>query len=44
VRSALDLVRQDGYVALADPHGTPEQLREYWGQAWRLSALRRLNG
>jgi 2-polyprenyl-6-methoxyphenol hydroxylase-like FAD-dependent oxidoreductase len=28
-RGALYLVRPDGYVALADPHGDPERLREY---------------
>jgi 2-polyprenyl-6-methoxyphenol hydroxylase-like FAD-dependent oxidoreductase len=28
-RAALYLVRPDGYVALADPHGNPERLREY---------------
>jgi 2-polyprenyl-6-methoxyphenol hydroxylase-like FAD-dependent oxidoreductase len=29
VRSALYLVRPDGYVALADPHADPERLRRY---------------
>src|SRR5262245_56762851 len=29
VRSALYLVRPDGYVALADPHAGPERLRHY---------------
>jgi 2-polyprenyl-6-methoxyphenol hydroxylase-like FAD-dependent oxidoreductase len=30
LRSALYLVRPDGYVGLADPHADPERLREYW--------------
>jgi hypothetical protein len=29
LRSALYLVRPDGYVALADRHADPERLREY---------------
>src|SRR5437868_812782 len=29
-RSAVYLVRPDGYVALADPHGDSERLRAYW--------------
>src|SRR5262245_54920631 len=29
LRTALYLVRPDGYVALADPHADPERLREY---------------
>jgi hypothetical protein len=29
LRSALYLVRPDGYVALADPHADPERLRRY---------------
>jgi 2-polyprenyl-6-methoxyphenol hydroxylase-like FAD-dependent oxidoreductase len=30
LRSALYLVRPDGYVALADPHADPERLRRYF--------------
>jgi 2-polyprenyl-6-methoxyphenol hydroxylase-like FAD-dependent oxidoreductase len=30
LRTALYLVRPDGYVALADPHADPERLRAYW--------------
>jgi 2-polyprenyl-6-methoxyphenol hydroxylase-like FAD-dependent oxidoreductase len=30
LRTALYLIRPDGYVALADPHGDPERLRAYW--------------
>ena len=30
-RAATYLVRPDGYVALADPHGDPERLRGYFG-------------
>ncbi len=29
-QGAAYLVRPDGYVALADPHGDPERLRRYW--------------
>jgi 2-polyprenyl-6-methoxyphenol hydroxylase-like FAD-dependent oxidoreductase len=29
-RAALYLVRPDGYVALADSHGDPQRLRDYW--------------
>jgi 2-polyprenyl-6-methoxyphenol hydroxylase-like FAD-dependent oxidoreductase len=29
-RSALYLIRPDGYVALADPHADPERLRDYF--------------
>jgi 2-polyprenyl-6-methoxyphenol hydroxylase-like FAD-dependent oxidoreductase len=31
LRGAPYLVRPDGYVAFADPHGNPERLREYQG-------------
>jgi 2-polyprenyl-6-methoxyphenol hydroxylase-like FAD-dependent oxidoreductase len=30
LQAALYLVRPDGYVALADPHGDPERLRKYF--------------
>ena len=30
VRTAIYLVRPDGYVALADPHADSERLRAYW--------------
>jgi hypothetical protein len=32
-RAALYLVRPDGYVALVDPHGDPQRLRDYWKRA-----------
>ncbi|HJR77757.1 MAG TPA: FAD-dependent monooxygenase [Nitrospiraceae bacterium] len=36
LRSALYLVRPDGYVALADPHADPRRLRDYMAAlAWR---------
>jgi 2-polyprenyl-6-methoxyphenol hydroxylase-like FAD-dependent oxidoreductase len=28
--AALYLIRPDGYVALTDPHGDPQRLRDYW--------------
>jgi 2-polyprenyl-6-methoxyphenol hydroxylase-like FAD-dependent oxidoreductase len=44
LRSALYLVRPDGYVALADPHADPERLRHYGsvllldsGRFWSVS-------
>src|SRR5262249_44376013 len=43
-RSALYLVRPDGYVALADPHADPERLRGYWRGARRPGSLRRTSG
>jgi 2-polyprenyl-6-methoxyphenol hydroxylase-like FAD-dependent oxidoreductase len=36
LRSALYLIRPDGYVALADPHADPKRLRDYLaGLMWR---------
>ncbi len=32
LRGAIYLVRPDGYIALADPHADPEQLRQYAGR------------
>jgi hypothetical protein len=39
LRSALYLVRPDGYVALADPHADAERLRRY-GSALLLDSGR----
>jgi hypothetical protein len=45
LRSALYLIRPDGYVALADPHADPERLRAYLtAPAWRPDSSRGVSG
>jgi hypothetical protein len=44
-RSALYLIRPDGYVALADPHADPKRLRDYVAApAWRPHSAGRESG
>jgi 2-polyprenyl-6-methoxyphenol hydroxylase-like FAD-dependent oxidoreductase len=42
LRAAFYLVRPDGYVALADPHADPEQLRDYFRAGGHGGLVRRI--
>jgi 2-polyprenyl-6-methoxyphenol hydroxylase-like FAD-dependent oxidoreductase len=43
-RAALYLIRPDGYVALADPHADPNQLREYLRAGMAAGSSRPVGG
>jgi hypothetical protein len=44
LRAALYLIRPDGYVALADPHADPNQLREYLRAGMAAGSSRPVGG